>query len=359
MLRVRDLRTHPHDVSRWILRIASSLVVAPPTLASCAGKPAESTLPRTLESPPAAARAPLDLKLREASYPDITCDMSQAVEWSDVRGCDDEPTQLAACLPQEAIEERGALTREWCRTVCPGAWSCYFTRTNMGKPAVGCKHCMVGRRPAGLIRPRAADSGASALGRYYGEIAHLEAASVFAFERLGRELEAFRAPRRLVARCARAARDEIVHARLMTGLARREGAEPRKPRVAPIRHRSLRAVALENAVEGCVRETYGAAVATWQAGHAADRRARTVLSRIARDERRHAALAWSIAAWMENRLSPGDRKRLAAAQRAAIETLKVEANHADPTEAQQAAGAPSRDVAVGLVGALEVTLWQA
>ena len=61
-----------------------------------------------------------------------------------------------------------------------------------------------GRRPEGLAPSTA--TGACAVGRYFADAAHLEAASVHAFRRLARELTAHGAPSSLVAdakrRCA-------------------------------------------------------------------------------------------------------------------------------------------------------------
>jgi hypothetical protein len=57
--------------------------------------------------------------------------------------------------------------------------------------------------------------------------------------------------------------------------------------------RSLEELAVENAVEGCVRETYGALTAIWQARTAKDPSVAAAVRRIARDETRHAALSWA------------------------------------------------------------------
>ena len=66
-----------------------------------------------------------------------------------------------------------------------------------------------------------------------------------------------------------AAVEEIDHTRRTALLAQRFGAEPRVPGVEARPLRTRFELALDNAVEGCVRETYGALVATWQAGHVA------------------------------------------------------------------------------------------
>ncbi|MEO8874282.1 MAG: ferritin-like domain-containing protein, partial [Polyangiaceae bacterium] len=90
-------------------------------------------------------------------------------------------------------------------------------------------------------------------------MAFLEAVSVHAFDRLEHELHAHGAQADLLLDARRARRDEERHTAMMTKLAARHGTYaqmPAAPKPTPIR--SLVEIALENAVEGCVRETYGA-----------------------------------------------------------------------------------------------------
>ncbi|HEY2366099.1 MAG TPA: ferritin-like domain-containing protein, partial [Polyangiaceae bacterium] len=141
-----------------------------------------------------------------------------------------------------------------------------------------------GRRPEGLV-PRDARS-ASSVGAFFAHAAHLEAASVYAFARMRGELRTLRAPSRLVSRATRAIADERRHARVVSALARRYGGTPSRPRVKRTRRRSVEAIAIENATEGCVRETFAALVAHWQALHARDPIVRAAYARIARDETR-------------------------------------------------------------------------
>src|SRR6185436_17135024 len=93
-------------------------------------------------------------------------------------------------------------------------------------------NCAVGRRPPGLLP--AAAGGSSDVARYWTEAARLEAASVSAFRRLRRELGLHGAPRSLLDLARRAAREEIVHARLVSRLAREFGAEPEPVRISPL-----------------------------------------------------------------------------------------------------------------------------
>jgi hypothetical protein len=150
-----------------------------------------------------------------------------------------------------------------------------------------------GRRPEGWVD----DATADGTGAELAAMAELEAASIPAFERLARELAHHGAPARMVRRARAAMRDEIRHARTMTALARSYGAEPRAIDVPALPVRSLAEIARENAIEGCVREAYGALIATHQAACAAPE-LRDAFARIAVDERRHAALAEEVHAWL-------------------------------------------------------------
>jgi hypothetical protein len=181
-----------------------------------------------------------------------------------------------------------------------------------------------GRRPDGLVPARCLPAG-NALGAWFAHTAWLEASSIYAFLHLARELADFEAPRALVRLAQASARDEVRHTALMTGLARRFGGEPPAVEIARHAPRSLEALAIENAVEGCVRETWGAVVALWQAQRAPDAEMRAAFALIARDEVRHAALGWAIDRWAMGRLDHGARVRVALAREAAVNALAAEA----------------------------------
>jgi hypothetical protein len=182
---------------------------------------------------------------------------------------------------------------------------------------VGSPGCVIGRLTSGLSLDVPASR--EGLGAYFAEMAHLEAAAVLAFERLSDELEALGAPRDLIERARTSADDETRHARDIGELARRFGGEaPATPRGDALPLRGALEMALENAQEGCVRETYGALVATHQALTADDARIREMLGRIAMDETRHAALSWDLAAWFDTQLEAGDRLRVRDARERAL-----------------------------------------
>jgi hypothetical protein len=190
-------------------------------------------------------------------------------------------------------------------------------------------------------------------------MAHLEAASVYAFERLAAELEAHGAPADLIEAARESARDEVRHADAMGRLAARFGAvtERRPPRVRDVPQRSLASLARENAVEGCVRETYGALVNAWQAAHARDPDVRDAMRAIAADELRHAALSWEVAEWAKRRVAPGQRRAIDRAQRRAVRKLVAEAAAPVHPALEHVAGAPDRARSKALALALAERLW--
>jgi hypothetical protein len=226
-----------------------------------------------------------------------------------------------------------------------------------GQPvAVQCDLCAgAGRRPEGLRRLRRSSATSATVGEYLARAAYLEEASVHAFDRLERELRAHRAPASLGKTARRSAMDEVRHADAMRRLAAQHGGRPESPRVGRSSIRSLERVARENVVEGCVRETYGALLATWQAAHATDAGIRRCFSRIAADETRHAALAWAVAEWAHERLGPNARARLARARLQAIRRIRGEIDRAPSRELAALLGLPSARQARVLLACLGVT----
>ena len=128
-------------------------------------------------------------------------------------------------------------------------------------------------------------------------------------------------------------------------------ASSRSPGPAPTLRRSLLAIALHNAVEGLVRETYGAAVARFAHLRGPDPHLSRALASIARDECAHAALSFRVAEWIVPRLDREGRARHDDAIRGAIAELRREiAGDATPPELRRALGLPSRGEAETLLG---------
>jgi len=229
--------------------------------------------------------------------------------------------------------------------------SCRFV--GVGDQDVECTYtpyCPGGRRPEGLAL-RAADRS-NEVGAWLAELAAVEAASVPAFAQLGRELTAHAAPRALIERSAAAARDEVRHARRVAWLADRYDAPPATAAHAATPTRLLEAVAMDNAVEGCAREAFGALLAARQAAAAHDPAVAFVFGGIARDEARHALLSFAVADWASGRLNARARRRIAEARRAELASL-ARGYEADPSAAvAEALGLPDAERAQDLAAAL-------
>jgi hypothetical protein len=174
-----------------------------------------------------------------------------------------------------------------------------------------------GRRPLGhreltfINRSRAA---------WFAEQAYLERASIAAFEELATWLADREAPAELVVRCRAAAADEVVHAQLMSVHAERGGHEVPLAIAEPGSH-DLLAIALHNAVEGCVRESFGALLGAHQARTCENAELRELFARIADDELRHGQLAWDLHAYLCGQLDADGRAQVEAAQLAALDEL--------------------------------------
>lgn len=176
-----------------------------------------------------------------------------------------------------------------------------------------------GRRPSGLQPHRAIDREPTAA--WLADAARLEAAAVIAFRELHDELSQIDAPMALRAACILAISDERRHADTMRQLARAAGREPASPIIKPSPPRSIFALARDNAVEGCVRESFGALEATWQSQTASHPAIRSAMAQIAQDEARHAELAFALNTWLQDRLTPAEREQISAAQRDACQQI--------------------------------------
>ncbi|MEZ4409290.1 MAG: hypothetical protein R3A52_22890 [Polyangiales bacterium] len=272
--------------------------------------------------------------------------------------------QFPCGLPSDVrVPEGGWLEYTDCERLCRGpdiffSGGCQVTARGDAGDTLSCITCAVGRRPEGFV-PTAVRASDLA-GEFLARVTELEEASIEAFERLALELAQWGAPTELVDAARAAADDERRHTRAMGALAARRGAVPARAAAndawAP---RALEDLALENAVEGCVRETFGALVATWQSRHAADATAARAFAVVAEDESRHADLAWAVAEWVESRLDASARERVSAARDAAVASLKRELCRPVPSALVRELGLPTARDAAALADALDAQLWAA
>jgi hypothetical protein len=220
-------------------------------------------------------------------------------------------------------------------------------------PCEGRRHASWRPRPAG--RAGAGGNGAGA-GAWYARAAANEAGSVRSFRALARELRGSPIGSRFSDRLRRAARDEIRHARVMRAEALRRGAEPVRHDFAPGGARSLFEIALENAREGCVAETWAALVAHVQAQRAPTARARRQFRRIAADETRHAELAWDLHRHLSDALDEPERETLAAGLSQFIDALAAGTALASCVERVSQVGLPGPDLERALRARLSAVL---
>jgi hypothetical protein len=143
-----------------------------------------------------------------------------------------------------------------------------------------------------------------ALATFWRETAFSEHASVPAFSRLSMTLMALGAPSHLVDAAHRAALEEIGHARIAFSMASAYAGTVVAPGPltdladAPsITATSLRALAAESLIDGCLMEGFASALIEAGRVRALDRSVRSALGTIGREEASHALLAWNIVGW--------------------------------------------------------------
>lgn len=202
-----------------------------------------------------------------------------------------------------------------------------------------------GRTPStGGFHGREAKSAAAA----WAQAGLYEHASVASFARFALELLALGAPPSLLREVSRASTDELHHAELCFGLARRFAGAPVEPGPLAIpKHAFARlgdpvATAVALFEEGCVNESIAACEAADAAELCSDAEVRAVLETLAQDERRHAVAAWAALRWLIEQYG----EQVAAPLRARVAALRVARVSSDvPADEQLAAFgllAPSR-----------------
>ncbi|MDP3277840.1 MAG: hypothetical protein Q8Q09_21835 [Deltaproteobacteria bacterium] len=224
---------------------------------------------------------------------------------------------------------------------------------------VVCGFCGVGRLTEGLETTGMANDPKSA-GDWLADGAAYEAIAAIAFERLGAELQRFGAPSDLIARAQRAAQDERRHASVMAALAAGEGRESAAVTSHEIPARTLADIAIENAGEGCVRETLGAVIMAYQAQHAGGASMREALAQIAREEAEHAQWSWDLDAWARTQLSSEVIDQMDRARSETLASLRDVLTAREPSESlRQTVGMPPNAAVHTMIDSLTVALWQA
>lgn len=190
-------------------------------------------------------------------------------------------------------------------------------KTRECKPAscfVGRPFLVAGDERRGGLRPRSdwaegTNAGVEDLSPWlreraasaWAEMGRMEHASVASFARFTVELMVFRAPSKLMEDALRALGDEIKHAKLAFAMASRYARRAIGPgvlEVSDVEYTAELATSVEAAVlEGCIGETVAALEAATLLATAEDPDVRAVLTQVAKDEARHAELAFRYVAW--------------------------------------------------------------
>jgi hypothetical protein len=118
-------------------------------------------------------------------------------------------------------------------------------------------------------------------------------------------------------------------------------------------------MAIENAMEGCVRETFGAMLAVRQAIVAGNGPMRSAMKSIARDETRHALLAWRVGAWLDRKLTAEQRRQVTEAVQQAVAQLARELARGTASSVEHFAGLPGVAEALQMLAELRDALWSA
>ena len=142
----------------------------------------------------------------------------------------------------------------------------------------------------------------------------------------------------------------------MLRLARDRGGNVEWPRIVRLPPRDLETVATENAVEGCVHETWVALLNHYQAAHATDREVRAVMARIASDETSHAELARDIDRWAMGALPRAARARVQRRRQGAARALAQRVDESSPSIGA-VLGLPGKAVQQFFVRQLKERLW--
>jgi len=186
------------------------------------------------------------------------------------------------------------------------------------------------------------------LAAHWAHLGQMEHASIAAFARFNLQLLSLGAPSDLLEACNRALADETAHARACFALASAYGAAAVGPARLDIEHcfedTSLVGVAKLVLREGCVGETVASLEAVAAAEVAQDPAVKRTLARIARDELRHAELAFQFLRWALSVASVEERHELACEAAQQLADFESEARHREPMRTDD------RLAAHGLVG---------
>ena len=178
------------------------------------------------------------------------------------------------------------------------------------------------------------------VGSWCARAAHNETVSVASFAKLHRSLSQLGAPQSLLTKCLSAASDEIRHARQMVQLAKQHQAPLPALQFGDSQPCRVE-LAIDNVVEGCVKETFAALIALHQAKHAQNNEIRQAMKTIAQDELQHAQLAMDIHEWLLAQLTETEKAQVAEAKLQALTELEASWKNRFPNDIDSDLGRPN------------------
>lgn len=173
------------------------------------------------------------------------------------------------------------------------------------------------------------------LAEHWGRMALMEHASIAAFARFVLELLSMGAPAELVREAQRAMQDELEHSELCFGLASAYAGRPIGPGPLAVdgalTGRSYREMVVTAYREACLGETQATAEARAALLRTEDPAVRRVLTRIAEDEARHAALGFRFLRFALESAGESEKRALLAELRAELDAAFVRAAKGEVT----------------------------
>ena len=238
----------------------------------------------------ASAPAPFAKCAATAAHPDDANDSG----FKPYRSISFSPDDTTAARKKDAT----ACCYTWV-TPCPGGRA---FRDATGTPAVArtVERADWSAAIGALATAQLSDEERAALAAHWTREAAFEHASIASFAQLTLDLLSVGAPPDLLEATQRATLDEIEHARTTFALATAYGGRavgPAALAALPGTSRTLAALARSTFLDACVGESIASAALAEQSRTTSDPALRELLATMARDEERHAELAWRIVAW--------------------------------------------------------------
>ncbi|MGB1015723.1 MAG: ferritin-like domain-containing protein [Nannocystaceae bacterium] len=248
-----------------------------------------------------------------------------------------------------ACREEGDACRN--HSECKDQKSCVATAHNSGSELrydwqCSGMSCMIGRPFLVAGEARVADTRCSpsqaatspdpAMAAHWQKIGRLEHASVASFARFLNQLLALGAPPELLAQTRAALSDEIRHTKLCLQMAAQFGARVSLGKFnlggAQAARVSRVTVARHLFAEACLGETVGVAQALESGSASTDPASVRVYTQIARDELRHAQLAWQALRWLLDSATAEERGQIVAVTRGLLEATERQVERERPQQ---------------------------